>query len=245
MLSVKNLHVSVDHQPILKGLDLTVKPGEIHALMGPNGSGKSTLAYALAGHPHYHIEKGGMSLNRYSLINQSPDERARAGLFLAFQYPVTVEGVSVQNFLKAAAEALELPVTHGSVLAFRKNLQEIAHQLGIDPELLSRSLNDGFSGGEKKRIEILQMLTLKPKYAIFDETDSGLDIDSIKLAAAGIKTAVKDFHTGALIITHYQRILEYVKPDHVHVVINGRITQSGGPDLVQKVEKSGYKHLTN
>jgi Fe-S cluster assembly ATP-binding protein len=244
MLTVKNLHVSLNDGPtILNGVDLSIKPGEIHAIMGPNGSGKSTLAYALAGHPFYHLDQGQIKLNQQDLSDLTPDQRAQAGLFLAFQYPVTIEGISVQNFLKSAYDHLHPQNGFTSVLKFRQHLADITTQLDLDPEILKRSLNDGFSGGEKKRVEVLQMLTLKPKVAIFDETDSGLDIDSIKIAAAGINQAVTDFNTGCIVITHYQRILEYIKPDHVHVMIKGKIARSGGPALVKELEKSGYKKL--
>lgn len=238
MLKLTNLHVKVDSKPILKGIDLTINPGEVHTVMGPNGSGKSTLAYTLAGHPHYQLTQGTILIDNTHLEESSPDERAKAGLFLAFQYPVTIEGVSVQNFLKTAHDTLW--GKSATVLEFRKQLESQAKKLGIQPELLSRSLNDGFSGGEKKRVEVLQVLTLKPKIAIFDETDSGLDIDSIKLAANGIRQAIADFNTGCLLITHYQRILKYVKPDFVHVMINGKIIQTGDMSLVSQLEKSGY-----
>lgn len=238
MLRLTNLHVSIDNKPILKGIDLAINPGEIHVIMGPNGSGKSTLAYSLAGHPHYQLTKGTILIDNIHLEDSSPDERAKAGLFLAFQYPVTIEGVSVQNFLKTAHDTLWGKTK--SVLEFRKQLESQAKKLGIQPDLLSRSLNDGFSGGEKKRVEVLQVLTLKPKYAIFDETDSGLDIDSIKLAAQGINQAIDQFNTGCLIITHYQRILKYLHPDFVHVMVNGKIIKTGDVNLVTQLEKSGY-----
>jgi Fe-S cluster assembly ATP-binding protein len=243
MLEINNLSVSVENKAIIRGLDLRLKPGEIHSLMGPNGSGKSTLAYTLAGHPFYQVTSGTASLNGHQLLDMSPNERARLGLFLAFQYPVTIEGISVQNFLKAAHDAIH--GKKGSVLDFRKALAKRGKSLGIKPELLSRSLNDGFSGGEKKRVEVLQVLTLKPKVAIFDETDSGLDIDSIKLAALGIRQAVKEFNTACLVITHYQRILKYLKPDKVHIMLEGNIVKSGSLDLVTKLEKHGYKQLIN
>jgi Fe-S cluster assembly ATP-binding protein len=239
MLSINNLKVSVDDKTILRGISLKVKPSELHVIMGPNGSGKSTLAYTLAGHPHYQVDAGTITINQKKIQAASPDERALAGLFLAFQYPVTIEGVSVQNFLKTAHDTLYGKTKN--VLEFRQELQQHAEFLGIEKELLSRSLNDGFSGGEKKRVEVLQVLTLKPKYAIFDETDSGLDIDSIKLAAKGINSSISTNKTGCIIITHYQRILKYLKPDHVHIMIQGKIVKSGSTDLVTQLEKHGYK----
>ena len=244
MLSVKDLTITLEDQTIVHGFHLSVKPGEVHVIMGPNGSGKSTLAHTLAGHPHYQVSSGSIKLNRHELVDTPPNERAVAGLFLAFQYPVAIEGISVQNFLRTAHHE-HFPQDTTTVLEFRHHLQQVARTLGIKDSLLKRSLNDGFSGGEKKRVEILQMLTLQPKYAIFDETDSGLDIDSIKLAAKGINQAVTDFRTGVIIITHYQRILKYVKPTHVHVMISGHLVKSGGPNLAKELEKSGYKNLTN
>lgn len=240
MLKINDLRVAVEDNTILKGVDLTVKAGEVHAIMGPNGSGKSTLAYALAGHPHYTVTGGTVRLGKKDLLDMAPDERAQAGLFLAFQYPVTIEGISVQNFLRSAYQAL-YPDEKMKVLAFRKQLAKLAEELELPVEMLARSLNDGFSGGEKKRIEVLQMLALKPRIAICDETDSGLDIDSIKLAAEGIAESVKQHNTGVIIITHYQRILNYIKPSHVHVMKDGKIAKSGGMELVKDLETSGYK----
>lgn len=244
MLSLKKLHISVDHKPIVKDLSLTIKPKEIHAVMGPNGSGKSTLAHTLAGHPHYSLDQGKVILNKKDLTQESPDVRAQSGLFLAFQYPVEIDGVSVQNFLKTAYDSIHQEKIQ-KVLSFRKTLQIYAGKLGLDPEFLSRSLNVGFSGGEKKRVEVLQMLALKPKIAVLDETDSGLDIDSIKLAAKGINQTIQDNQTGVLLITHYQRILEFVKPTHVHIMVDGRIVQSGGLGLVIAVENSGYQQFVS
>lgn len=233
MLKIKNLHVSVEGKKILQGVDLVVKPGEIQAIMGPNGSGKSTLAHVIAGHPKYRIEKGEVKIGQRNLLSLTPDQRANLGLFLAFQYPISVEGVTAEQLLrKVARNGL-------SALAFRKILEEEAEKLGVKQELLRRSLNDGFSGGEKKRLEILQMAVLKPKYAILDETDSGLDIDALKSVANGIWHMAKS-KTGIILITHYQRLLQFIKPDFVHVMIGGRIVKSGGKELVEELERSGY-----
>lgn len=240
MFKLNNLHVEVDGKKIVKGVDLTIKSGEIHAIMGPNGSGKSTLANALAGHPLYTITQGSINLDKQELLEESPDVRAQKGLFLAFQYPVEIDGVSVQNFLKTAYDTIH-PDDKQKILSFRKNLEIYAGKLGLSPNFLSRSLNVGFSGGEKKRLEVLQLIALKPKYAIMDETDSGLDIDSIKLAAKGINLSKDQYHTGFIIITHYQRILDFVKPTHVHVMINGRISKSAGPELISQIEAKGYQ----
>lgn len=246
MLKIKNLRVSVEGKSILKGVDLLVKPGEIHAIMGPNGSGKSTLAYTLMGHPSYKLtlgkgQAGKISLDGKDILKLTPDQRVKLGLFLAFQYPVSIEGVSVQNFLRKASEVLN-GKPKLSVLDFRKRLFKEAEKLGIKKELLKRSLNDGFSGGEKKQVEILQMAILKPKYAILDETDSGLDIDALKVVALGIKKLLgENKDIGIVLITHYQRILRFIKPKFVHVMVNGRIVESGGEELAEKLEKKGYK----
>ncbi len=248
MLCLKNVHVAVEDKPIVRGVSLAIKPREIHVVMGPNGSGKSTLAYALAGHPHYTITDGKVELDNEALAEKSPDDRAKSGLFLAFQYPMAIDGVSVLQFLKTAYESVHGPIAEnkslGSLIAFRDQVQALAKQLGLPAEMLNRSINSGFSGGEKKRVEILQLLVLKPKYAILDETDSGLDIDSIKLAALGVKQAIKEFDMGCLVITHYQRILKYLKPTHVHVMMGGKLVQSGGLELVKQLEKEGYKKWT-
>ena len=255
MLKIKNLHVSVKGKQILKGVDLIVRPGEVHALMGPNGSGKSTLAYTLMGHPNYTIDKGQLTIDKRSVVKMTPDQRARAGLFLAFQYPVSVEGVSVQNFLRQAHSAIgekkkkkkgkkQKRGSNGeiSVLDFRKRLKKEAKKLGVKEELLKRSLNDGFSGGEKKRLEILQMATLSPKFSILDETDSGLDVDALKIVARGVNRVVREQRQmGIILITHYQRILRYIKPDFVHVMVEGKIARSGGRRLAEMVEKEGYQ----
>lgn len=251
-LQIKNLHVAVVNQqtesktPILLGVNLTVKPGEVHAIMGPNGSGKSTLAYTLAGHPFYEVASGEISLNGQDVLSKSPDERAALGLFLAFQYPVEVAGVKVQNFLRLAYNARfanEPKKLFPSVLAFRKHLESLAKELKVNPELLKRGLNEGFSGGEKKRVEILQMAVLEPKYAILDETDSGLDVDAMKAVALGVKKIIEKYNTGVIVITHYQRILKYLQPDFVHVMKKGQIVQSGGGELAKELESKGYEKI--
>lgn len=242
-LSISNLHVQVQDKEILHGVTLTVNSGEIHAVMGPNGSGKSTLAYTLAGHPFYSVTEGDMEMDGVRINENSPDERANKGLFLAFQYPVEVSGVRVNNFLKIAYEqrfAGEDKKKFPTVLAFRKHVEALAEELQVSKELLSRGLNEGFSGGEKKRLEILQMAVLEPKYAIMDETDSGLDVDAIKAVAAGAKKIVTKHNTGVLVITHYQRILKYLEPDYVHVMVKGKIIRSGGREFAEELEKTGY-----
>lgn len=245
-LTISNLHVSVDEKEILKGIDLQVKPGEIHAVMGPNGSGKSTLAYSLAGHPFYDVTKGKAEFDGENLFDSSPDERANKGFFLAFQYPVEVSGVKVQHFLRLAHQARfanQPDKQFKTVLAFRKHLEKLADELQVKKELLTRGLNEGFSGGEKKRLEILQMAVLEPEFAVLDETDSGLDIDAIKAVSTGVKKIVKKYNTGIIVITHYQRILKYLKPDFVHVLVNGKIVESGGFEIVKRLEKQGYKGI--
>lgn len=243
-LNISKLRVKIDNKSILKGVDFIVNPGEVHAIMGPNGSGKSTLAYTLAGHPAYEITGGKVDLDKEDLLAMSPDERSQAGLFLAFQYPVEIPGVKVQNFLRQAYIARfkdQKDKQFDSVLAFRKHLEKLAQELKVKPELLKRGLNEGFSGGEKKRLEVLQMAVLEPKFAVLDETDSGLDIDAIKAVAQGIKQNIEKHDTGVLLITHYQRILDYIQPDFVHVMVEGKVVESGGKDLVKKLEKDGYK----
>lgn len=246
MLDIKNLHITIDNKQIIKGLSLTIKPGEVHVLMGPNGAGKSTLGYALAGHPHYQISQtnntSSVTINNQNLLSMSPDERAKAGLFLAFQYPVAVEGVTVKSFLRQAYRAI-YPQDRIPLFKFRKMLEIYADELGIDHDFFDRYLNQGFSGGEKKGIEILQMRVLKPKFAVCDETDSGLDIDALKTVAQGIQRSVEDNNMGAIIITHYQRILQYLRVDKVHVMVDGKIIKSGGKSLVQQLEKEGYKNF--
>lgn len=245
-LIISKLEVAIADDQILRGISLTVKPGEVHAIMGPNGSGKSTLASTLAGHPTYEVKAGSVQLGSKEILELSPDERAQQGLFLAFQYPVEVPGVSVQNFLRRAyaARFAEQPDRQFSkALDFRKHLQSLAESLAIDPSFLTRGLNEGFSGGEKKQLEVLQMALLEPQFAILDETDSGLDIDAIKKVASGVRSIISKHNTGVLVITHYQRILDYLKPDFVHVMVKGKIVESGGPELVSKLEKTGYTEL--
>jgi Fe-S cluster assembly ATP-binding protein len=247
VLDIRNLHVNIDEQPILKGIDLIVKQGEIHALMGPNGSGKSTLAYALAGHPAYEPSAGRVIFNGEDLLEMEPNERSHAGLFLAFQYPIAVPGVTLAKFLRQAINSrrqAENPDDKGiSIPEFRRLLKEKMEMLGIDPKFAGRYLNEGFSGGEKKRAEILQMATLEPKIAIMDETDSGLDIDALRVVSEGANQLQREIGMGMLVITHYQRILNYITPDKVHIMLDGRIVESGGPELALKLEESGYDWL--
>lgn len=242
-LSIKNLHVSIEDKEILKGLNLEIKPGEIHAIMGPNGTGKSTLAYSLMGHPAYEVTDGEITFGGEDILDMAPDERSRAGLFLAFQYPVSIPGVTVANFLRTALNArrrAENPDDKGiSILEFRKMLKEKMDLLKMDHAFAGRYLNEGFSGGEKKRAEILQMATLKPKIAILDETDSGLDIDALRIVSEGVN-ALSGPDLGVLVITHYQRLLNYIKPDFVHIMFDGRIVESGGPELALRLEEQGY-----
>lgn len=249
-LSIKNLYASIDEQAILHGVSLTIKPGEVHAVMGPNGSGKSTMASVLAGHPAYTVtdpeqHKTELTLDGEDILEAAPDERAQLGLFLAFQYPVEVPGVSVQKFLREAhtARFKDTDKEFKKVIAFRKHLQQLADTLNISQDFLERGLNEGFSGGEKKQLEILQMAVLEPKYAILDETDSGLDIDAIQKVATGVKKIQELYGTGIIVITHYQRILEYLTPDFVHVLVKGKIVKEGGAELVLELEKTGYKEL--
>ncbi len=253
-LEIRDLHVTVEGKEILKGVSLVVERGVTHALMGPNGSGKSTLAYTLMGHPKYQITRGEIHLDGASLLEMTPDQRARRGLFLAMQYPVAVSGVTLYSFLHAATSAVRgygdrTPVAaRGRLNAhlmpmreFRQELDERLAFLQIDPAFLQRYLNEGFSGGEKKRAEILQMALLKPKVAILDETDSGLDIDALRLVSEGINVLQKDLDMGLLVITHYQRILNYIYPDVVHVFYDGRIVKTGDAKLVDVLEEQGYE----
>jgi Fe-S cluster assembly ATP-binding protein len=241
-LEIRDLHVAVEGKPILKGLSLVVNKGEIHALMGPNGSGKSTLANALMGNPKYEITSGSIVLNGVDVLEMSPDERARKGLFLAFQYPTAIPGVSVANFLRMALTArrkelgIEKPLPPKE---FRALVKEKMALLKMDDAFAGRYINDGFSGGEKKRAEILQMAVLQPEIAILDETDSGLDIDALRIVSAGVN-ALSGPNLGVLLITHYQRILNYIKPQFVHVLVDGRIVKSGGPELAHELEAQGY-----
>ncbi len=241
-LSITDLHVDVATEDgpkeILKGVTLTINPGEVHAIMGPNGSGKSTLAYALAGHPKYTITSGSVELDGTPLNELSVDERAKAGLFLAMQYPVEVPGVSVANFLRTAKTALsgEAP----KVRTWVKEVNGAMSQLGLDPSFSARSVNEGFSGGEKKRAEIVQLELLNPRYAILDETDSGLDIDALRVVADGVNRFMGQGDRGLLLITHYTRILRYIKPDFVHVYVDGRVVAEGGPELAEQLEVTGY-----
>jgi Fe-S cluster assembly ATP-binding protein len=245
-LELKNLHVSLeDGTEIVKGVDLAVATGEVHAIMGPNGSGKSTLAYAIAGHPAYEITEGQIILDGEDMTEAGADARAQAGIFLAFQYPQAIPGVTVTNFLRQAINAVRKARGGGvdnpmPVPEFRKEFFLQMDRLKVSRELASRYLNDGFSGGEKKRVEILQMAMLKPKIAVLDETDSGLDIDALKVVAGGVQELVGP-DMGAIVITHYQRILDYITPDFVHVFVDGRIVEEGGPELAIKLETSGYE----
>ncbi len=239
-LEIKDLWVSHDDQMILKGVNLTLPLGEVHALMGPNGAGKSTLGKVIAGDPNYKVEKGQILMDGEDITALEPDERARKGLFLAFQYPVEVPGVSIANFLRLALkERLGRDVP---VMEFYQRVQEALKTLEWDEEILTRYLNEGFSGGEKKRNEILQLLVLRPRYAILDETDSGLDIDALKIVARGVNS-MRGPEFSALVITHYQRLLNYIVPDVVHVMMDGRVVKTGGPELAQELEKRGYDWL--
>jgi Fe-S cluster assembly ATP-binding protein len=241
-LSITDLHVSVETESgtkeILKGLTLEISSNETHAIMGPNGSGKSTLAYALAGHPRYEVTSGSVTLDGEDVLEMSVDERAKAGLFLAMQYPVEVPGVTVTNFLRTAKTAVDGEAP--KLRTWTKDLSSAMKNLRMDPEFASRSVNEGFSGGEKKRHEILQLQMLKPAFAILDETDSGLDVDALRIVSEGVNAAKESSDLGVLLITHYTRILQYIRPDHVHVLVNGRVAESGGPELADRLESEGY-----
>ena len=245
-LKVTDLHVSVETEQgtkqILKGVDLTINEGEIHAIMGPNGSGKSTLAYTIAGHPTYTVDGGSITLDGVDVLAMSVDERARAGLFLAMQYPVEIPGVTVSNFLRTAKTAID-----GEAPALRpwlKEIKESMDSLRMDKSFAERNVNEGFSGGEKKRHEILQLGLLKPKIAILDETDSGLDVDALRIVSEGVNRAKANTGLGLLLITHYTRILRYIKPDFVHVFVDGKIAEQGGPELADQLEAEGYDRYT-
>jgi Fe-S cluster assembly ATP-binding protein len=241
-LKIENLHVQAEDKKILKGLDLTVRSGEVHALMGPNGSGKSTLANAVMGHPNLEVTEGRILLDGEDITEADPDERARAGLFMAFQYPVSIPGVTVTKYLRMVMNAHREARGEGDVplREFRKTVEEAMELTNVPKEFSSRYLNEGFSGGEKKRMEILQLALQKPKLAILDETDSGLDIDALNVVSHGVNTIAKGTEMGTLIITHYQRILHLVQPDRVSIMFDGRIVKEGGPELVERLEREGY-----
>jgi len=246
LLDIKNLHVSVGEKEILKGVDLTVQPGEVHAVMGPNGTGKSTLAYLLAGREGYEVTEGTVTFMGQDLLALEPNERACLGIFLAFQYPVEIPGVAGTTFLKTALNAVRKYRGEGELdaMQFLKHVRAKAKALGVSDEMLRRPLNVGFSGGEKKRNEVLQMAVLEPALAVLDETDSGLDIDALKVVADGVN-AMRGPGRGMMIITHYQRLLDYIVPDHVHVLINGRVAASGGKELAHELEAKGYAQFAD
>jgi Fe-S cluster assembly ATP-binding protein len=245
-LEIRDLHVSVDAdgttKPILRGVDLTVRAGEAHAIMGPNGSGKSTLAYSIAGHPKYTITSGTVTLDGEDVLAMTVDERARAGLFLAMQYPVEVPGVTVSNFLRTAKTAIDGKAPN--LRHWVKDMRGAMEQLRMDPSFAERNVNEGFSGGEKKRHEILQLELLQPKIAILDETDSGLDVDALRVVSEGVNRVRSTGEVGVLLITHYTRILNYITPDFVHVFVDGRIVEEGGPELAERLEAEGYDRFT-
>ncbi len=238
LLVIENLHVAVEGKEILKGVNLLLNAGEVHAIMGPNGSGKSTLSFCLMGHPKYAVTQGRFLYQGRDVTALSPDERAKAGIFLAFQYPTAIPGVTITNFLRSSLKAVRS--SEVSVKDFRHTVKTQMKTLGIQDGFMNRYVNDGFSGGEKKRLEILQLAVLQPKLAVLDETDSGLDIDALKTVASGIN-AMRTPERGMLLITHYQRLLNYIKPDHVHVMVDGAIAKSGGAELALELERDGYK----
>ncbi|MBG6085760.1 Fe-S cluster assembly ATPase SufC [Zhihengliuella flava] len=241
-LEIKDLHVSIDTESgpkeILKGVTLTIKTGETHAIMGPNGSGKSTLASTIAGHPRYNVTSGEILLDGEDVLEMGVDERARAGLFLAMQYPVEVPGVTMTNFLRTAKTAIDGEAP--SLRHWTKDVKAAMENLKIDADFANRNVNEGFSGGEKKRVEILQLELFKPKFAVLDETDSGLDVDALKVVSEGVNRASEENEMGTLLITHYTRILRYIKPDYVHVFVDGRVAEQGGPELADQLEEEGY-----
>ncbi|MBW8763827.1 MAG: Fe-S cluster assembly ATPase SufC [Microbacterium sp.] len=242
VLEIRDLHVTVETEagttPILNGITLTMSTGETHAIMGPNGSGKSTLAYTIAGHPKYTVTSGSITFDGQDVLEMTVDERARAGLFLAMQYPVEIPGVTVTNFLRTAKTALDGEAP--SIRSWTKDVKAAMGNLRMDPKFAQRNVNEGFSGGEKKRHEILQLEVLKPKFAILDETDSGLDVDALKIVSEGVNRAKESTGLGVLLITHYTRILRYIRPDFVHVVVAGKIVEEGGPELADRLEEEGY-----
>lgn len=241
-LIIKNLHAAIDGNPILKGLSLEIPAGEVHAIMGPNGSGKSTLSKVVAGHDDYEVTEGSVIMDGENLLELEIDERSRAGLFLAFQYPAEVPGVTMANFIRAALQARLPEGEELDAVSYYKNLYEKMDQLGIDRQFTSRFVNEGFSGGEKKRNEVLQMMMLEPSYCLMDETDSGLDIDALKVVADGVNS-MRSPDRGFLVITHYQRLLDYIEPDHVHVLADGQIVRSGTKELARELENKGYDFL--
>ena len=246
MINIKNLTAEIDGNEILKGLDLSIENGEVHAIMGPNGSGKSTLSYVLAGRDGYDVTNGTAELDGQNILEMEVDERAAAGVFLAFQYPVEIPGVQMTTFLKTALNAVRKARGEEELdaIGLLKLMQSKCKELGISPEMMKRAVNVGFSGGEKKRNEVLQMAMLEPKFAILDETDSGLDIDALRIVADGVN-ALRKKDRSFLVITHYQRLLDYIKPDFVHVLANGRIVKSGGPELAHELEEKGYAEFVN
>ncbi|WP_022872499.1 Fe-S cluster assembly ATPase SufC [Nesterenkonia alba] len=241
-LEIKDLHVSIETEQgskeILKGVSLTINSGEIHAIMGPNGSGKSTLAATIAGHPRYEVTSGSITLDGEDVLEMEVDERAQAGLFLAMQYPVEVPGVTMTNFLRTAKTALDGEAP--KIRTWTKEVKDAMEKLRIDADFANRNVNEGFSGGEKKRVEILQLELFKPKFAVLDETDSGLDIDALRVVSEGVNRAHQENNMGTLLITHYTRILNYIKPDYVHVFVDGKVAEQGGPELADELEANGY-----
>ena len=246
MLEIKNLHASINGKEILKGVDLTIRDGEIHALLGTNGAGKSTLSNVIVGHPAYEVTEGSITFNGQDLLEMKPEERAHAGIFLSFQHPVEIPGVSMVNFMRAAVNARQKAKDEEPIKStdFLKQMREKRKLVEIDNKLVNRSVNEGFSGGEKKRNEIFQMAMLEPKFCILDETDSGLDVDALRIVAEGFNK-LRSAETSAMVITHYQRLLDYIRPDVVHVLIDGRIVKTGGPELAIEIENKGFDWIKN